>query len=143
ADIYHAEVIPSGETETEDQEMIAIDENGASGAAANTDSDGASDAHTTQMTLAGAIYFELNSEVLTARAQYILTEIARTLKAEENIFIELVGYTDNVGSQRYNLKLSRKRAKAVRDFLVAQGLDKDLISMEGRGILDASVINSS
>jgi len=91
-----------------------------------------------KMLTASSIYFDFNSDELTDRAKYTLTETARELKEYGDIFIELVGYTDNVGSQRYNLKLSRKRAKAVQDFLVANGIDKDLISTEGRGILDIS-----
>ena len=140
ADIYHAEIISSDETEGKNEDVVAKDGSESTGETKNSNSNSSSD--TTQMMLAGAIYFNFNSEELTERAQYILREIARRLKAEEDVFIELVGYTDNVGSQRYNLKLSRKRAKAARDFLIAQGLNKDQISMEGRGILDASVINN-
>jgi len=140
ADIYHAEIISSDETEGKNEDVVAKDGSESTGETKNSNSNSSSD--TTQMMLAGAIYFNFNSEELTERAQYILREIAHRLKAEEDVFIELVGYTDNVGSQRYNLKLSRKRAKAARDFLIAQGLNKDQISMEGRGILDASVINN-
>ena len=47
-----------------------------------------------------------------------LKKVAEILKANPKLKIEIDGYTDNIGSQKYNLQLSLKRAKAVRDILV-------------------------
>ena len=47
-----------------------------------------------------------------------LKKVAEILKANPKLKIEIDGYTDNIGPAEYNLKLSLKRAKAVRDILV-------------------------
>lgn len=47
--------------------------------------------------------------------------------------VSIRGYTDALGSDAYNLDLSRRRAQAVRDYLVARGINGDAIVAEGRG----------
>jgi len=47
-----------------------------------------------------------------------IKKIAKILKANPKLKIEIAGYTDNIGSKAYNKKLSLRRAKAVRDILV-------------------------
>jgi outer membrane protein OmpA-like peptidoglycan-associated protein len=45
----------------------------------------------------------------------------------------VVGHTDRVGSDKYNQGLSEKRAKAVSDYLISQGIPADKITREGKG----------
>jgi OOP family OmpA-OmpF porin len=47
--------------------------------------------------------------------------------------IDVVGHTDSVGSDEYNMKLSLRRAGAVRDYLVSQGVNPGLIDVVGMG----------
>jgi OOP family OmpA-OmpF porin len=47
--------------------------------------------------------------------------------------VKITGYTDNVGSKKYNLKLSQKRAGAVRDYLVKLGADPKKMKVIGAG----------
>lgn len=47
--------------------------------------------------------------------------------------IDIIGHTDSVGSDEYNMKLSLRRAGAVRDFIVAQGVNPALIDVVGMG----------
>ena len=51
----------------------------------------------------------------------------------------VTGYTDSAGSEQYNLNLSLRRAEAVRDALVARGVDAGTISLAGRGEADQAV----
>ena len=63
-----------------------------------------------------------------------IEKIAKTLKANPNLKIEIDGYTDNVGSSKYNLKLSKKRAEAVKDILVNKyHIDPSRIIVQGFG----------
>lgn len=61
-----------------------------------------------------------------------LNRLADVLKTK-GFNLKLAGYTDNVGSVAANLKLSKERAQAVKDYLVSQGVDADHIIADGFG----------
>ncbi len=70
-------------------------------------------------TFSGGVNFALNSATLTPQGQARLRQIGDTLRAAENLgTIAVEGHTDSTGSDTYNMDLSRRRAQAVRDFLV-------------------------
>jgi outer membrane protein OmpA-like peptidoglycan-associated protein len=62
-----------------------------------------------------------------------LNRIAGILMTLKGYSINVYGYTDDVGTRDYNLKLSARRARAVRDSLVKAGIDSSLISTKGFG----------
>ncbi len=70
-----------------------------------------------------------------------LDQLASELVAEKDriAHIEVVGYTDRLGSDAYNQALSQRRADSVRQYLVADGVPADSIAAEGRGKSDAIV----
>lgn len=70
-----------------------------------------------------------------------LDALARKLDAPERQAqaVHVVGYSDRLGSESYNRKLSELRAASVRDYLVAQGIAGDRITVEGRGNADPLV----
>ena len=53
--------------------------------------------------------------------------------------IAIYGYTDDVGTQTYNLQLSQRRAEAVRDFLAQAGTSSKIMSAKGFGKSDPRV----
>ena len=53
--------------------------------------------------------------------------------------VEVIGYTDTLGDKAHNQQLSLKRAAAIRDRLIADGLSASSISIAGRGELDPAV----
>ena len=57
--------------------------------------------------------------------------------------IDIVGHTDSVGTDEYNMKLSLRRAGAVRDYLVSQGVDPGLIDVVGMGKRQPIASNAS
>jgi outer membrane protein OmpA-like peptidoglycan-associated protein len=57
-------------------------------------------------------------------AQTALVGLAREMKANPRLALELEGYTDPSGSLHFNLALSQRRVEAVRRFLVQQGIDQ-------------------
>ncbi len=63
-----------------------------------------------------------------------IKKIAEVLKANPKIDIEIDGYTDNIGSKKYNLKLSFQRAEAVKNVLVkVYGINQKRITVKGCG----------
>lgn len=50
--------------------------------------------------------------------------------------VTVIGYTDRLGSDQYNLKLSQKRAETVKNYLVREGIPSDLITAVGKGAAD-------
>ena len=82
-----------------------------------------------------ALFFNLNSARLLDRAKSAMQLLAETIAAapKDQVFT-LVGHADDeTGTPEYNQKLSEKRAKAVYDYLVEQGVNKDQLTWKGVG----------
>lgn len=62
-----------------------------------------------------------------------LNNVVSILKSNPDLRIRVEGHTDNIGSKKYNLKLSRKRAKAIKDYLVGRGISQSRITSTGLG----------
>ena len=82
------------------------------------------------------LYFILDSDRLTpeSEANYraVFDDIHQRLAYE----VEVVGHTDTLGDLRYNQQLSLRRAAAIREALVRDGLSRDAVAIAGRGKLD-------
>ena len=80
------------------------------------------------------IFFELDSAVIEERSHAILRAIARSLAGNADILrVEIGGHTDARGSAAYNRALSQRRADAVRDFLIAEGVAGERLDAVGYG----------
>ena len=63
-----------------------------------------------------------------------LDNIINILKKTPGLKIRVEGHTDNIGSKKYNLDLSKKRAQAIKDYLVGKGIDQSRITSVGHGL---------
>ena len=79
------------------------------------------------------VFFGFNKSNLTAEAHRVVAEAAETAKKTGTASIAVVGHTDTVGSNEYNVRLSLRRSQAVKDALIALGVAADGISTGGRG----------
>ncbi len=79
------------------------------------------------------IHFEFNSYKLLPSSFAELDELVKILKKNPQWTIELSGHTDDVGSETYNLQLSKSRAKSVGDYLSSNGVDKNRVFTQGFG----------
>ena len=77
--------------------------------------------------------FEEGSDAIRAGSQEQLENIAVILQAYPAVRIKIGGYTDSTGDRRANERLSQHRADAVRDALIARGVERDRIEAEGYG----------
>lgn len=93
-----------------------------------------------KITLSATELFAFNSATLSM-PQPRLDEIAAALSADPSITdVDITGYADRLGSAQYNLKLSERRANAVRDYLVARGIDGARLKAYGKGEANPVVV---
>ncbi len=64
------------------------------------------------------IYFDTDKYNVKPKYEFIIKEVAKVLKLNPELKLEIDGYTDSIASQAYNLKLSKKRAEAVKKELM-------------------------
>jgi OmpA-OmpF porin, OOP family len=79
------------------------------------------------------VFFDLNSAKLTPEAEDIIGQAINTAKEKANAPIAITGFTDTTGTPQYNLRLSKRRAEAVADAMVASGVDAGRITTDGVG----------
>ncbi len=90
-----------------------------------------------------SIRFDFDKANIEPQYRDILNRIAGVLMTLKGYSIYVYGYTDDVGSQDYTLKLSSRRAQAVRDSLVQAGINPGLITTKGFGKSDPRLKDAS
>ena len=79
------------------------------------------------------VHFDFNKANIRPGDAAVLDEAASTLKANPNITIDVNGYCDAIGGEEYNLRLSDRRANAVVEYLVQQGVPAGRLVPHGYG----------
>jgi OOP family OmpA-OmpF porin len=92
------------------------------------------------VTLTG-VTFAFDSANLTESSRPVLDGVAAGLKQHPLIKVEVQGYTDSTGSVAYNMRLSRRRAQAVRQDLLGEGIDPSQLTARGYGPRDPVASN--
>ena len=82
---------------------------------------------------ARTIRFEESSAVIDRASGELIGEVADTLRPCLGSIIAITGHTDSSGSEATNMALSRERADAVRDALIARGIPEDGLRSQGYG----------
>jgi outer membrane protein OmpA-like peptidoglycan-associated protein len=83
----------------------------------------------------GDVLFDTGKFNLRTEAQVGLAKFTGIVLSHPGLNLSIEGYTDNVGSETFNQKLSEQRSNAVRDYLVQQSLDSATITAKGYGML--------
>src|SRR5581483_3119126 len=90
----------------------------------------------TKITLQADVLFEFDKARLRSQALAVLSNVAVLLHKRITSTIQIDGYTDSRGLDKYNLALSLRRAEAVRDFFVESGIPSKLMRVAGHGKAD-------
>ena len=90
-----------------------------------------------------SIRFDFDKANIKPEYRDILNRIAGIMMTLKGYTITVYGYTDDIGTQAYNLQLSQRRAEAVRDFLVQAGISATVMSTKGFGKSDPRVPGDS
>jgi outer membrane protein OmpA-like peptidoglycan-associated protein len=78
--------------------------------------------------------FEFNSAEPDQESLAYLDNLVEALRDNPKLRITIVGHTDNIGSDKFNLKLSMYRANAIRDFLIENGVESERVLADGKGM---------
>ncbi len=79
------------------------------------------------------VNFDFDKATLRQEDISELDKDVEALKAWGDVNIEVAGHTDSMGSDKYNMNLSRQRAEAVRNFLISRGVAADRLTARGYG----------
>ena len=79
------------------------------------------------------ILFDNNSSYLRTESYFVLNRVVKFLKDNEMYTLSVSGYTDSVGTTKYNRWLSDRRANTVKKYLVTHGIDSGRLETKGYG----------
>lgn len=86
-----------------------------------------------KVTFSADAFFDFDKSVLKPEGKAKLADLVSKLQGTDIEVIIATGHTDWTGTDAYNMKLSMRRAKAVKAFLVSKGIPADRVFTEGKG----------
>lgn len=95
------------------------------------------------VTFDSGLLFDFNSSTLRPEARENLRNLAASLAKNPGEDVLIVGHTDSVGTDSYNLDLSRRRAEAAASYIATVGVDRSRISTRGMGENDPVTTNDT
>ena len=84
-------------------------------------------------TMQATIHFAFDKSELTDSARATLDEKVELFRANPQMSIMIVGYTDHFGTSAYNIALGEQRANAAKSYIVSHGVDASRVIVESRG----------
>lgn len=79
------------------------------------------------------LYFQWDSPKIVDKSLKILKDVIKEAKKETTLYIDIIGYTDRAGDDKYNKKLSLKRANYVSKMLQDKNIKKEKLNIEYYG----------
>jgi OOP family OmpA-OmpF porin len=98
-----------------------------------------------KVTLSATALFDFDKAELKPDGKAAIRELVDDIKLKggQVVDIDVVGHTDSVGPEEYNMQLSIRRATAVKDYMVSEGVDPGIIDVIGKGESDPVATNST
>jgi OmpA-OmpF porin, OOP family len=96
-------------------------------------------------TVSAAALFDHDKAVLKDKGKAALHTLDESIKARgaKVVDVRVIGYTDSTGTEKYNMGLSMRRAEAVRDYMVSEGVARSIIKVSGEGETKPVASNAS
>jgi outer membrane protein OmpA-like peptidoglycan-associated protein len=88
------------------------------------------------------IEFDLGKDTIRPVSKPLLDDVVTKLKKFPGLRVRIVGHTDDIGTPEDNLELSKRRAAAVKKYLVDGGIDESRIETDGKGEDEPLVIGT-
>lgn len=79
------------------------------------------------------VFFDFDKATLKPAAREVLADVVQDMRSNDQLRAELVGHADSTGPANYNMGLSQRRAEAVRNYLVDQGIPAAHMSLDWKG----------
>ena len=79
------------------------------------------------------VLFDFDKSAVKPEAGAILDRLVAFMNENKDKKVNLSGYTDNIGTERYNQGLSERRVNSVKDYVVKKGVDGGRVSGQGFG----------
>jgi outer membrane protein OmpA-like peptidoglycan-associated protein len=89
------------------------------------------------------VTFDFNKATLTNDAVATLEKAFAVLQDNPGVKVKIVGHTDNIGSKKYNDRLSEKRAESVKSWLVSKGISSTRLTTAGVGFSEPIATNDT
>ena len=89
------------------------------------------------------ILFDFGKATLSNNAKTNIDNLAASLNSYPNTDIMIIGHTDDVGSDAFNLTLSEQRASSVRTYATSKGVDANRLKVVGKGESEPIVANDT
>ena len=80
-----------------------------------------------------AITFEYDRAYLTRSSLGVLDSVVATMKRSPSMKLDISGFTDSTGDPSYNQKLSERRADAVKEYMIKNGISPERLTSKGYG----------
>jgi len=140
--------LASCETATQDAVKSTADKTGKASATAKTGSasifGSAKQTPADKLIAVGdRVLFDYDSSELSSEAKLTLDKQSRFLRVNSDLTFTIEGHCDERGTREYNLALGEKRATAVRDYLVIEGISPDRIRVISYGKEKPAVVGSN
>ncbi len=96
-----------------------------------------------KLILDAQVSFDVDSARINPGFADALSRMASVIKKYDKTVVYIVGHTDSTGSEEYNQRLSERRARAVADYFISQGVNPARIHTEGRGEREPRATNAT
>jgi outer membrane protein OmpA-like peptidoglycan-associated protein len=101
------------------------------------------DSETIRLVVDSSVTFGVDSAAIRPGFRQSLNKIANSLREYPNTLVQIVGHTDNTGSDSYNQVLSERRAESVGQYFGQSGISYNRLITEGRGERQPIASNAS